>query len=90
MFEQLPEAEEKCLNLIAEKYARIAGNIRLAWGTEEGKAYLDSLITNDRGERAGFPFEVFKALMELQSAYKVRHFSTQFSAKTDTWQNIDK
>jgi len=90
MFEQLPEAEEMNLKIVEAKFPRIADKLRMSWGTPQGKAYLDSLIVDERGGRTGFPFDVFAALMELQTLHKLAHVDMTRSIKKDPWQNTDK
>ena len=46
-------------------FDRIAIRLRLSWGTAEGEAYLRTLIVDERGNRLGFPPEVFAAIIKL-------------------------
>lgn len=46
-------------------YGHIVERIRLLWGTRTCDEYLNSLLINDRGARAGFAPEVSKVLMSL-------------------------
>ncbi len=87
MFGQMTPSQERNLGIIEKKFPRIADSIRLSWGTAEGKRYLEGLIIDDRGTRAGFPFEVMVALMELDSDYKVFTGTRRFWPEKDVWED---
>ena len=66
-----PEAAHP-LPIIEAKFPRIAVRIVDLWGTAECDLYLDSLIIDDRGNRAGFPAEVMAALLDLSRQHQSR------------------
>ncbi len=87
MFAQMTPSQERNFGIIEKKFPRIANTIRLSWGTAVGKEYLEGLIIDDRGGRAGFPIEVMAALMELESDYKVFAGTRSFSPGKDVWED---
>ncbi len=89
MFEKrLSPAQEANLLIIGEKFPRIADMIRASWGSEEGKDYLESLLIDNRGGRAGFPFDVISALMELQAEHKLSLKAPITKKKKDPWEDL--
>lgn len=62
--------------IVAEHYPRIAQVIRQLWGTPEADAFFNRMLIDERGNRAGFPPEVVRALLALselhQHAYRYR------------------
>lgn len=61
------------------RYRRIAENIALIWGEPEALRYLESLVVDNRGGRAGFDKEVVSELMMLSSIAKAEE------EVTDIW-----
>jgi hypothetical protein len=56
--------------VVAEHFPRIAQAIFDLWSSPECDAYLDKLILDDRGGRAGFPREVLRALLDLSQQHQ--------------------
>lgn len=46
-------------------YRRISKNIVCTWGTPECEEYLEKIMKDDRGDRAGFPQQVFNLLLKI-------------------------
>jgi hypothetical protein len=70
---------------LLRQYPRIANLVAAAWGDRKSfDTYMDSLLTDKRGNRQGFPPEVLKDLAELRRFYDV--------AKDDTsvWHTVRK
>ena len=70
---------------LLRQYPRIANLIAVAWGDKESfDTYTESLLTDKRGNRRGFPPEVLKELMALRDYYDI--------AKKDTsvWHTVGK
>lgn len=76
------EEEKELLKIIREnKFERIADAIELMWGYPELETYFANLSLDDRGNRAGFPPIVFKAIHKLSFEHH-----KQFGKKdTDIW-----
>lgn len=64
------------LPIVAAQYPRIAEAIRQLWGTPEADAFFNRMLIDERGNRAGFPPEVVRALLALselhQQAFRYR------------------
>jgi hypothetical protein len=61
-------------NALLRQYPRIANLIAAAW--RDPKAfypYMDSLLTDKRGNRKGFPGEILNELVALQQFYEMRN-----------------
>jgi hypothetical protein len=73
LFKKPPNDLEEVFNaadLIKDKYPRIFEKIELTWGSIELDSYFNKLIIDDRGNRNGFPKDVFNALLILAKANK--------------------
>ncbi len=68
--------------IVEAKFPRIALQIHDLWGTPECDRYLDKLIIDDRGNRAGFPPDVMTALLELSRQHQ-RQFG--FARAENEW-----
>ena len=76
------ELTDEAVALLKALFPRIHQNLVALWGAGEGETYLDGLIVDDRGNRQGFPPDVFRALLVLQRV----HFQTFGTfKKTDPW-----
>lgn len=53
------------LLMIVGAFPHVRSCIESQWGTKEGARYMNSLITMDRNDRAGFPFAIVMAISEL-------------------------
>jgi hypothetical protein len=54
-------------NALVRRYARIANLIAVSWGDRKSfRAYMESLLTDTRGNRRGFPPDVLGNLVALQ------------------------
>jgi hypothetical protein len=62
---ELPENVQAELSLVAEHYPKIGTRISLLWGSAELHKYLNDLILDNRGDRAGFPPPIAAAIMRL-------------------------
>lgn len=62
--------------VVAANYPRVAHALRQLWGTPEADAFFNRMLIDDRGNRAGFPPEVVRALLALselhQQAFRYR------------------
>lgn len=65
--ELVPVAEVDPRSALEIRHFRIAEKITLLWGEPEALRYLESLVVDDRGGRAGFDKEVISELMMLSS-----------------------
>lgn len=54
---------------IHKMFPRIATNIELLWGSEEGHNYLISLLNKNREIRIGFPRIIFASLINLYATH---------------------
>lgn len=68
---QDPKADDRERALIAAErlnaaFPRIHDQIRSLWGTAACEDYLDKLVFDERGDRAGFPPPVLEAILILQ------------------------
>ena len=58
----------------ARRYPRIVNSIADLWRrVRQCEEYLDSLMIDERGDRAGFPLDVAKKLLALRSHYADLH-----------------
>jgi len=62
---ELPENVQEDISLVLEHYPKIGSRITLLWGSAELHKYLNDLILDDRGNRAGFPPPIAAAIMRL-------------------------
>lgn len=70
--------KDELLQIIEDgNFKRIADSIRFLWGNKECDDYLNKIIIDDRGNRAGFPFAIGNALLAL---HKMHMEEFQFSA----------
>jgi hypothetical protein len=59
---------------LLRRYARIANLIAAAWGDRKCfHVYMESLFTDNRGNRRGFPPDVLSELIALQRYYDTRN-----------------
>lgn len=67
---QLNRLEEvfNALELIKDIFPRIYERIEACWGSNELDTYLEKLIVDDRGNRAGFPKPILEALLIISKA----------------------
>lgn len=69
LLSRLPEGAS--LEHCARDYPHLVNRIAAAWHDEQLLSrYLDGLLVNDRGGRAGFSFEVLVELTDLREARK--------------------
>ena len=66
-----PKADDRERALVAAErlhaaFPRIHDQIRALWGTAACEDYLDKLVFDERGDRAGFPPPVLEAILILQ------------------------
>jgi len=80
--ETTPQEEEYPFVTVKQTYPRIAAAIELMWGSKELEVYLDRLILDDRGGRAGFPPQVMEALLKLHKQHTLRF---KFARTADIW-----
>ena len=61
-------------NALLRQYPRIANLIAAAWKDHKAfSSYMESLLTDKRGNRKGFPPEVLNELVALQRFYEMRN-----------------
>ncbi len=66
---------------LAVKYPRIANRIAMDWSRPNAmKAYLKSLLIDERGERHGFPAEIVAELLRLSRYYETRVYPAEEKA----------
>lgn len=71
---------EQLLEVISQGgFDRIAVKLRISWGTYECEGYLKKLIVDERGDREGFPPEVFRAIIKLSNGHPT------FIESNDVW-----
>jgi hypothetical protein len=58
----------RCTTSIEREHPHIVERLRLLWGEPEGLRYLNGLILDMRGDRAGFSEEVMNELFFLAKA----------------------
>ena len=63
---------EGALQLLETRLPRIAKEVRARWGSENFDPYLDALLIDDRGDRAGFPTDIAQALLTLSREHHQR------------------
>lgn len=70
-----PHQVEVALEVVRQKYPRVANTIRIFWGFPEGADYLTKLIFDGcdpkSHTREGFKSDVLNALLTLQSLHRV-------------------
>ena len=70
----------------ARKFPRIVNSIADLWRrVRQCEEYLDSLMLDDRGTRAGFPLDVAKELIALRSYYADLHPKGE-----DAWELVER
>jgi hypothetical protein len=62
---ELPANVQPDVSLVREHYPKIGERILLLWGSAELQKYLNDLIFDERGDRAGFPTPIAVAIMRL-------------------------
>ena len=77
-----PKPEYYPFPVLAERFPQIAKRVEMMWGHPELDAYLNKLIIDERGNRAGFPAEIITALLALSKQH-LEHFN--FNPPKDTW-----
>jgi hypothetical protein len=70
---------------LATKYPRILDRISLLWGTPNLEKYLQELIVDNRGNRAGFPTEVMSEIAYIQELTFQYRIKTTGPQKLDPW-----
>ena len=65
-------AMQQAIRLVAVRFPRIAQEIRARWGKDGFDDYVDKLLIDDRGGRAGFPPDVAEALLILSREHGQR------------------
>ncbi len=59
---------------LQDQFFRIFKRIALLWAYPKYcDAYLESLIVDERGDRAGFPFSIISELTDLRAYYHASH-----------------
>ncbi|MFN0040531.1 MAG: hypothetical protein ACKVP2_13550 [Burkholderiales bacterium] len=71
---------------LASKYPRILDRIALLWGTPNLEKYLQELIVDSRGNRAGFPPEVMLELGRVQDLTMKYRIQNSGPEKRDPWE----
>ncbi|MEW6561897.1 MAG: ATPase, T2SS/T4P/T4SS family [Pseudomonadota bacterium] len=56
--------------LLADKYPRILEQLERTWGSKEAVQYLDSLVMEERGDRAGFTIEALRDVGKLKQLHE--------------------
>lgn len=65
-------------------FPHVAHRVTLFWGQPEGRPYLNSLISETRGEtRQGFPNHFFPTILKLIEVHDKEH--PKFIPKKDLW-----
>jgi hypothetical protein len=57
------------VKIVIEKFPRIGNRIVLLWGTPDLQNYLNTLIVDERGGRAGFPPPIASAILRIHSEH---------------------
>jgi len=78
------DAEEPPFVTIERDYKRVANAIELMWGSKELDVYLQKLMLDDRGGRAGFPERVLAAIIKLYDQHTAQFKFTK-TGHGDTW-----
>ena len=66
--------------IIAQNFPRIAQQIQMLWGKSALDEYFAKLVIDERGGRAGFPFDVLQAILEVAALHRARfHFDHPMS-----------
>ena len=66
---------------LLRRYARIANLIAAAWGDRKCfGTYMESLFTDNRGDRQGFPPDVLSELVALQRYYDTKDQNSPWDA----------
>ena len=60
---------DEAMEVLKTYYARIHGMIELMWGERELHDRLTKMLQADSDGRAGFPMQVFAALMTINDAH---------------------
>ena len=63
---------QQAMRTIEGRFPRIAKELRIRWGKDGFDDYLDKLLIDDRGGRAGFPPDVAQALLILSREHGQR------------------
>lgn len=67
---------------LAKRYPRIINTLAEVWNSSEnGRAYLDGLLLDDRGDRMGFPMSVLRELIALKELH-----NKVLPHMTDVWE----
>lgn len=64
-----PEVKYHLMALRERNFSRIADAIAALWGTHEALDYFHSLVIDHRGNRQGFPQEVFFHIIKLYNCH---------------------
>ena len=77
--------DRKSFDLVKARYPHIGEKIAALWGTPELNTYLDGLLHDTRdGTRAGFPFEVTGAILDISERHH-RDFPQYAFKASDIW-----
>ena len=77
--------DRKSFDLLQARYPHIGAKIAALWGRPELNAYLDELLHDTRdGSRAGFPFEVTGAILDISERHH-RDFPQHVFKASDIW-----
>jgi hypothetical protein len=67
--------------VLCDRFPRIANALSSAWpDSERARAYFAELLVDSRGGRQGFPKDVLRELLALQTYFQTEHPET-----SDTW-----
>ncbi len=73
---------------LAERSPRINDSVRRIWGSIECDRYLAKLMLDERGNRQGFPEDIFSLLLKLSL---LQHELFNFAPLTkDPWHSVTK
>lgn len=68
-----PEVKCWILQVRTGEFDRVADRIEATWGSQTCEDYLKRLVANlDRDNRAGFPKEVFAAILSLSNVHRAQ------------------
>lgn len=65
--------------LLSDKFQHILQKIEQLWGSKEAINYLDSLCLEERGDRQGFPIEIFNDISLIKQVHNFLYPELDFS-----------
>src|SRR5687768_3904802 len=77
---------EEALSVVHGSFPRIANSISNLWGKVEFDVYMEKLLIDERGGRAGFPLDIADALLRLS---RMHAESFGFGRPDDVWINSE-